>query len=169
VIFADWTDGLQAFAGPAFVPAAHVLARVDGVENALLLGGARGRLLFQGPGAGPEITAATVLDDVREIAAGTAAPLRGELKTDRAAAPETEWMVTLEGARLPRPLDVADLLASHGVFGHRVSARYSRDGHEYQSFLTWPGTRSRLERGLQALTRAAGCSTAALRALEAAQ
>jgi len=51
IIHADWTARLEAFVGPAFVPGAHALARVDDVENALLLHTARGRLLFQGPGA----------------------------------------------------------------------------------------------------------------------
>ena len=86
VVCADWTNGIEAFAGPAFVPLGSPAARVDGVENAMLLGGAHGRLLFQGPGAGPEVTAATVLDDVREIAAGVAPAVHGELR--RAAAGE---------------------------------------------------------------------------------
>ncbi|HJR61776.1 MAG TPA: homoserine dehydrogenase [Vicinamibacterales bacterium] len=183
VIYADWTNEPAAFSGPAFVPSAHVLARVDGVENALLLGTRHGRLLFQGPGAGPEVTAATVLDDVREIAASVghaargplaaeplaAEPLAAEPATASLAAPDTEWMVTLDGAALPRGVDVADLLASHGVFAHRVSGRAIHRGREHQSLLVWPVSRPQLECALLALCRASGCSTRALRALEPVQ
>ena len=66
VISADWNGQLQAFSGTVFIPRGHLLAGVDGVENALVLSGRRGRLVFRGPGAGPEVTAATVLDDVLE-------------------------------------------------------------------------------------------------------
>ena len=37
VIFAAWSDRVRAFVGPAFVPARHVLASVDGAENAIVL------------------------------------------------------------------------------------------------------------------------------------
>lgn len=169
VIAASWTEELTAFAGPAFVPAAHPLSAVDGCENALLLGGVHGRLLFQGPGAGPDVTAATVLDDVREIADGLAPAPGGELKSGCARSPDTEWMLTLDAVRLPRGVDVADLLASHQVYVHRASGRLTVGGREYQSLLTWPASRPQLERALTALDRAADCSTGALRALEILQ
>src|SRR5690606_25493827 len=37
VVYADWTGAPEAFAAPAFVPAGHPLARVDGVDNAILM------------------------------------------------------------------------------------------------------------------------------------
>jgi homoserine dehydrogenase len=169
LIFAEWRSAVEAFVGPAFVPGAHPLSHVDGVENALILNGVRGRLLFQGPGAGPDVTAATVLDDVAEIAAGVALPPAGELISARPAAPATEWMITLDGGRLPRAVDVADLLSAHGIYPHRVSARHTRDGRESQSLLVWPARRSQLEPALEALCRASGCSARTLRALEAVQ
>jgi homoserine dehydrogenase len=169
VIYADWTHGLQAFAGPAFVPAAHPLARVDGVENALLLGGRLGRLLFQGPGAGPEVTAATVLDDVHEAATGVAPPARTALKSGTPGAPETAWMLTLEGARLPPAVEVADFLASHGIFMQRATARRTCGGQESQSLLVWPASRGRLQAALSGLVRAAECAVTPLRVLEDAR
>jgi hypothetical protein len=62
--------------GPAFVSESHALAAVDGVDNQLRFIGPSGRVVtFAGPGAGPDATAATILDDVAEIAAGfTGAP-----------------------------------------------------------------------------------------------
>jgi homoserine dehydrogenase len=56
-----------AWVGPAFVASGHSFARLGGVTNALRLIGASGRdVLFAGPGAGPEATAITILDDVVE-------------------------------------------------------------------------------------------------------
>jgi homoserine dehydrogenase len=166
VVSADWTRRLEAFAGPAFLPAAHVLARVDDVENALLVTGQHGRLLFQGPGAGPDVTAATVLDDVREIAAGVAPVLQGDLRSEGAAESVTSWFVSLEAVHLPRFTDIADLLASYGVFPSRVTDRTSRDGRDHQSFLVFPAERRRLDDALRAVRNGASCSADAIRALE---
>ncbi len=166
VIYADWSDGLQSFVSPAFVPSAHPLSRVDGVENALLLGTRFGRVLFQGPGAGPDVTAATILDDVREILTASAAPVSAGLRTDRAAAPDTPWLLTLTATRLPRATEVADLLASYGVFPQRTTARDGRSGDERQSLLTWNGEGAELAAACRALASAAGCSIRSIRALE---
>lgn len=166
VVYADWTTGLEAFVAPAFVPAAHVLARVDGADNALLLDGQHGRLLFQGPGAGPEVTAATVLDDVGEVAAGVARPPDPTLTQELPREPETGWFITLEAGRLPRTPDLADLLASYGLFAYRTTARASRQGLDRQSMLLWPAGRPRVDEALRALQGAAALSTAALRTLE---
>lgn len=167
VVSADWTGGaIEAFVGPAFVPHEHPLARVDGVDNALLLTTPHGRLLFQGPGAGPEVTAATVLDDVREVIAGVAPQYRSSLAATRVEAPETEWLIALAASRLPRGTDLSDLLASHGVFARRWTARHTCEGYEAQSFLTWRATRSQVDLALDAVRRASGCDVTAVRALE---
>lgn len=166
VVAASWRDGVQAFAGPAFVPAAHPLARVDGVDNAVLLEAPRGRLLFQGPGTGADATAATVLDDVAEIAAGLARPPARTLKSAHATAPDTGWMLTLEALRLPSPVDVADLLAAHGLYVHRATTTCARDAREHRSLLLHEAPRPRVERAVAALRAAARCSVSILRALE---
>ena len=165
VIVADWSSTLSAFVGPAFVPDDHLLASVDGAENALVLAGTRGRIVFRGPGAGPDVTAATVLDDVFEAVAGGGPSSGGRLQRQPCETPETEWFVSLSAARLPRALDIADLLASHGVFIRRTGPRRSAHGIERVSALTWPATRPRLERALAALEAASGCRASAFRAL----
>ncbi|MGH9372767.1 MAG: homoserine dehydrogenase, partial [Vicinamibacterales bacterium] len=68
VVVAEWDQRrLTAYAGPAFVPSTNPLARVDGVQNAVSLRTRwTGDLFFSGPGAGPTVTAATVLDDIVE-------------------------------------------------------------------------------------------------------
>lgn len=169
VVIADWTRGLEAFAGPAFVPGNHPLASVDGVENALLLDTARGRLHFQGPGAGPEVTAATVLDDVHEIVSGFAGAEQRVLRTATPRAPETGWLVSLEAARLPPAVHLADFFSAHGVYVRRSTDRHSSGGRTRQAFLTLPLPRPSLERALAGISRAAGCETTHLRALEGRQ
>lgn len=166
VVFADWTTKLDAFVGPAFVPSTHVLARVDGIDNALIIHSRHGQLLFQGPGAGPQLTAATVLDDVSEVVAGTAVSPSAEINSADAGEPGTGWMITLDAARLPRTPEIADLLASSGLFAHRTAARSMHAGREQQSMLLWPAAAARVSEALRALERAAGLSAHALRTLE---
>ena len=165
VVSADWSDGtIEAFAGPAFVPLTHALAAVDGVENAIILCTPAGRLIFQGPGAGPEVTAATVLDDVGEVLSG-ARRIPGELKNASVRAPETGWLVTLAATRLPGAPDVADLLASHGLFASRTTQTHTHGGREARSILLWPTQRPVLERALAALCAATACTASSLRAV----
>lgn len=164
VIWADWSGRLQAFAGPAFIPSRHVLAPVDGAENAIVLTGPRGRLVFRGPGAGPDVTAATVMDDVFE-AATTSRPIAfPTLEPVEPAAPETGWFLTLAAAQLPRGVEVADLLASHGIYLRRASE--TMVGRRSFAALTWPAPRPKIESALRALAAAAGCETKLFRALE---
>jgi homoserine dehydrogenase len=61
-----------AWVGPAFVTHAHPLAGFRGVDNALRVVGANGDVVtFSGPGAGPEATALTIVDDIIEaVSAG---------------------------------------------------------------------------------------------------
>jgi homoserine dehydrogenase len=161
VIFADWTDRLQAFSGPAFVPLRHVLASVDGAENAIVLNGRRGRLVFRGPGAGPEVTAATVLDDVLE--AMSSPPVRlPRLENVEPAIPDTGWFVTLGGSRLPGGVEIADLLASYGIYLQRTGGT----GRESFSAVTWPAPRARIDSALRAVAAGAGCETKHFRALD---
>ncbi|CAN5721008.1 homoserine dehydrogenase [soil metagenome] len=166
VVVAEWGGGvLEAFVGPAFIPAGHPLASVDGVENGLVLHTPRGRLIFQGPGAGPDVTAATVLDDVEEVLAGARPVADRPLLPASATEPLTGWLVTIEGARLPHGADVADLLASHGLFAHRVSATHTEDARESRSLLLWPAEGAAVQHMLAGLSGAAGCTALALRSL----
>jgi homoserine dehydrogenase len=65
-----------AWVGPAFVTASHPFASLAGVDNALRLSGRNGDTVsFAGPGAGPEATALTILDDLIETLTGGHAEL----------------------------------------------------------------------------------------------
>ncbi len=62
-------DGLQVRVHPALLPEAELLAKVDGVLNAVQVeGDLTGRILFQGAGAGARPTASAVLADVLDAA-----------------------------------------------------------------------------------------------------
>jgi homoserine dehydrogenase len=66
-------DRIEATVGPVFVPGSNPLSRIDGALNGVLLESRyAGTLLYAGPGAGPDVTAATILDDVASIAASCA-------------------------------------------------------------------------------------------------
>src|SRR5262245_2886852 len=95
--------GLDAFVGPAFVPRTHPLARISGVDNALILGTAYGVLCYSGPGAGPVPTATTILDDVVEAVSGRASRVAigtGQASTS-AHPPATGWFVRIAAPSLP--------------------------------------------------------------------
>lgn len=165
IIHGDWTDGVQACVGPAFVPHGHLLSNVDGAENALVLGGPRGRMVFRGPGAGPAVTAATVLDDVIEATSAALGATAPALQPATVQSPESEWFVSVSANRLPRGLEIADLLSSFGVFIRRAGQRQSTDGVDRVAALTWPCERPCLERALAALDSAADCRSLCFRAL----
>jgi len=62
-------EGVQARVHPTLLPRDELLARVDGVLNAVQVeGDLVGRVLFQGPGAGAEATASAVIADILEAA-----------------------------------------------------------------------------------------------------
>ena len=162
VVYADWRDGrLAAFAGPAFVPRSHPLARVDGVQNAVLLRNRlAGDLFYAGPGAGPVATAATLLDDATEATEGTQVS-EAVWRRARPEAPASAWFVGVSG-RLPEQTDIADVLSAHGVYLRPTSDRAAGD----RWFVTHPCEAARVAAGLRALEAAAPCTTRALRVLE---
>ena len=88
--------GVAAFVAPAWVPASHPLAAFSGRDNAIVIEGRHiDRLIFAGPGAGPDITAATLLDDAVEAAQATRQPfaLRRRAETKSVVDAETGWFV----------------------------------------------------------------------------
>jgi homoserine dehydrogenase len=70
--------GADVRVNPALVPLDHPLARAGGALNALFIGGERiGELYLQGPGAGGAPTAAAVVADLCDLAAGSRRPVFG--------------------------------------------------------------------------------------------
>jgi len=178
VAHASWHGRtIHAFVGPAFVAGAHPLARVSGVTNGIVIQSpARqgGPLCFIGPGAGPDVTADTLLDDVAELVAERgipAPPAERRVQTPQAepaktaasiTRPHSTWFVRLNG---PAPeSDVADLLGSYGIW----STRLARRGDRIYA-LTCPASHGRLQSALDALQAATGAATAAFPAVGPAE
>jgi len=71
IVFAERSSSrVSAFVGPEFVANSHPLAALNGTTNGVILQRAGGQeLTFTGPGAGPDVTAITILDDVLEVVA----------------------------------------------------------------------------------------------------
>ena len=56
-----------AWVGPVFVPNPHAFASLAGVDNALAITACNGHTVRSaGPGAGPDVTAITIIDDIVE-------------------------------------------------------------------------------------------------------
>lgn len=100
-------SGIEAFVGPAFLSSREPLATLDGALNGIRLDGKYvSNLFFSGPGAGPDVTAATLLDDAieacqsakglpaiaRETQPATAGA-KGAEGAQRVRAPVTSWFV----------------------------------------------------------------------------
>jgi homoserine dehydrogenase len=158
VVQADWTgDGLSAYAGPAYVAAGNALCRVDGVQNAIALTtAASGELFFGGPGAGPEVTAATVLDDVIEAAAGASSPIETARPAAVSRLTGAGWFLRISSSTLAES-DAPGLLASLGVRLRRASHVDARGGEHSQWLLTHPCSRAHLAAALQLVTSRTGC------------
>jgi homoserine dehydrogenase len=158
---AAWTkDGVRAFVSPAFVGDDHPLSRVNHVTNGVVLDAEGGAQCFVGPGAGPDVTAATLLDDVVEIATEPAVrpPSRGPMRAARVAHPDTRWFVRLP-ARAPEA-EIADLLGSFGLWCERLS---TIRGRRYA--LTFPSSRSRARAAADAVASVAGAQVVVIPAV----
>jgi homoserine dehydrogenase len=162
---ASWQGrAIHAFVGPAFVGGTHPLARVSGVTNGIVIvpeKRGQGVQCFIGPGAGPDVTAETLLDDVSELMAErrvrTPAPETSQTATS-VTRPHSGWFVRLDGAA--RESDVADLLGSYGVWTTRVARRGDRT-----FVLTCSASYARVQSALDAVQAAIGLTAAAFPAV----
>lgn len=115
-----------AWVGPAFVQADHPLARIDGVANAVEIAGpGERRATFAGPGAGPAITAATILDDVVEVATGAAGRPTCSAPASTSAAdlgrpPRAGWFIRLAQAAALDTAHVIEFLAARTLSPVRI-------------------------------------------------
>lgn len=167
VVLADWEDGtLRAYAGPAFVPAHHCLAGVDGVQNAIAVRTRwSGDLFFSGPGAGPVATAATVLDDVAEACLPGGVQPAPPAKGSRCGAVETGWFVRLTSNGLRDSQDGPERLAGLGIRLRRTSSLEDGAGGRQQGLLTAACAKEHLEAALDLLSARTGGRAWAIRAI----
>ena len=136
------STGVRAFVGPAFLPSTEPLAALGGALNGIRLDGRHvSNLFFSGPGAGPEVTAVTLLDDAaqaasfeRKIPSFAKASNFAKAALDKSegrhanqppvfpTSPATSWFlrVTLPGV-LPGAAAVAAIVAAAGLPVDRVA------------------------------------------------
>ena len=163
VAWAEWQrNRITAYVGPAFVPLTNPLAHLHGAGNGIRIHSTHApAVFFAGAGAGPDATAATILDDVVECTSPTN-PLLPSSVTGRCGdvvpIESAEWFVRLES---PAPLparDVADLFASYGVY-----SRLSKESDRVQApaaswLLTHPCSSDSLQSAIRSLRAATGCT-----------
>ena len=162
VSYASWHgDRIHAFVGPAFLAGTHALAGVAGVTNGIEIRSNGGAQCYIGPGAGPDVTAATLLDDVAEVVTErrvrppSPAPAT-EART--VVPPDTAWFVRIDGSS--RHSDVADLLGSYGIWCRGLSR------HGDRTFaLTCTAGHARIGAALDALQAATGAAATPFPAL----
>ncbi|MGH9173781.1 MAG: homoserine dehydrogenase, partial [Vicinamibacterales bacterium] len=145
-------SALEAFIGPALVPARHPLGALNGTLSGIQFSGRYvSDLFFSGPGAGPDITAATILDDAVEAVSSAPRFARAAWKRPEAlrlTAPATGWFVR---ARFPGL--VPDASAAREAFNaNGLSVRQVTDSiHDARWLLLDNATRDQLTRALAVL------------------
>lgn len=158
-----------SWVGPAFVPASHPFAALTGVDNAVRLSPASGApVSFVGPGAGPRVTAATILDDVVDAVGArrcrdAADSIRGVGPRDGAdlrCPPAGRWFVRI--ARHP-PVPAREGAVTLTGEGLRVERLIAHDGGIYARLE--PATPDLVSRARARFT-SAGASVLALPILE---
>jgi homoserine dehydrogenase len=126
VVAAERRDsGVRAFVGPAFLSASEPLAALGGALNGIRLDGRYvSNLFFSGPGAGPDVTAATLLDDAAYVSSVATIHARPVASVQQVfpVAPVTPWMLRLTFPGLVPPRDaVGSLTSAVGVDVERVA------------------------------------------------
>jgi homoserine dehydrogenase len=117
---------VRAFVGPAFLPATEPLASLSGALNGIRLDGRHvSNLFFSGPGAGPDVTAATLLDDVVQAAAVERRIHQRPASSSRpvfASSPITPWFIRVSfPGVVPGAPAVAALATACGLHIERVA------------------------------------------------
>lgn len=167
--------GVRAFVGPAFLPATEPLASLSGALNGIRLDGRHvSNLFFSGPGAGPDVTAATLLDDAIEASASSRNGVRPQtvaqpvvrLKPDAPlypASPATSWFlrVTCPGV-LPAPAAIGSLVSSSGL---RVERAIDHSTIDSRWLLIGPHSRRDVDAAIARLSSTHRIDAAAFRRL----
>jgi homoserine dehydrogenase len=136
-------DAPGAWVGPAFVDEAHPFARLHGVTNALRLTTATGCCTFSGPGAGPAVTAATIVDDLVELL--NAGPRQSRVHTVADAASDaalaqpatSRWFIRVSESSGLDAADLAEYLAARRAPAVRIDEQ-NRRVLCLTSLATWP-------------------------------
>jgi homoserine dehydrogenase len=157
---------VEAFVGPAFVASSNPLASLGGTLSGIQFTGRYvSDLFFSGPGAGPEVTAATILDDAVEAVCTTRRfpkPARRSASTVPLVAPTTDWIVRVRFPGVaPESSAARALLTNTGLAV--TGASDTRGGAQWLRVAT--ASNADLTRALTQLRQTHRLDTFALRAL----
>jgi homoserine dehydrogenase len=121
-------EGVEMRVHATMVPARSMIAKVDGVMNAVSVVGDRvGETMFYGPGAGGDATASAVIADIVEIVRGNSGPMLGYKKGLESGLPlvAPEEVVTQYYLKLKvvdEPGVLAKVTSTLGEFGISVES-----------------------------------------------
>jgi homoserine dehydrogenase len=162
-------EAVEAFVGPAFVRRHDPLALLRGAQNATRLEGPEiGSLLFGGPGAGPEVTAGTILDDVIEVSRGAPAPVRWSgTPIGTVSAPTTRWFVRLRFPRRETRFgSVLEFFEERRLGIEQLTGAPPESGGDRLHVILAPQPREVVQAALDAFASINPCDTLALRCLD---
>lgn len=118
-------DSIEARVHPVFIPEDSLLAKVDGVYNAIHVeGDLVGKVIFYGQGAGPSATSSAVVADIINIAQninrGTSSAPKLPFASERTIKPmaeiETRYYVRMSVADRPGVLaQISKILGDHSI------------------------------------------------------
>ena len=118
-------ESIEARVHPVFIPEDSLLAKVDGVYNAILVeGDLVGQVIFYGEGAGPRATSSAVVSDIIKIAqdinSGKAVAPRLPFATGRTVMPmaeiKTRYYMRMRVADQPGVLaKISKILGDHAI------------------------------------------------------
>jgi cystathionine beta-lyase/cystathionine gamma-synthase/homoserine dehydrogenase len=152
IVHADLQAPGDCFVGPAFVEESDPLARVDGALNGIRLDGRFvRRLFFSGPGAGPDVTAATILDDIVEAVRTSSNPFEPVRTSSNPIDPhrtQSWWFLRLAFA--PEGSRVNDSLSAAGISLERTSSPRADDARLWA--VTHPAPRESIASATASLT-----------------
>jgi homoserine dehydrogenase len=121
-------NGVEMRVHSALIPAESMIAKVDGVMNAVSVRGDRvGETLFYGPGAGGDATASAVVADIVEIVRGNSGPMLGYKKSLESAsrllsAEEVTSQYYLKLKVIDEPGVLAAVSSTLGEFGISIES-----------------------------------------------
>ncbi len=153
--------GVEMRVHATMIPASSMIAKVDGVMNAVSVVGDRvGETMFYGPGAGGDATASAVIADIVEIVRGNTGPMLGYKKGLesglRLLAPdeiETQYYLKLKVLDRPGVLSaVSRVLGEHSISIESLLQKPSRLADRVRLLLTTHRCSEReMRQALQAL------------------